>query len=377
MPNTVDARAQFSIYKIDASAVITILKLQEDSSDRKQLIPRLINHIKDVVTERKGSKVYDIDYEGFTGLIFRTVHTPAWATLGGQLINASVPAVKDRELKSFLTNSNISYILFHASESHVYAMTGGFGSVYLKNFIVKNHGLYLLPKILDKNSPVLKQITDNNIIGNRASSSRHNRRGTSFAIEQDASNIFRQARVELEADTVEAFGIAFDNKKPKQKISIENKDSLVIRRSFSLKQIKEVIKGMWKVEIADCIFWDNEGLYLMHNKGKFGGIGARDLTNQIATAAELVHKALNSPDRRRFLEEYYLKIEERYRERGNTLSLSKDDFIENFATKPITFIAAYVNSFSPNSGSNYAKYLSISLEKRLAANSYSCISMAL
>ena len=43
------------------------------------------------------------------------------------------------------------------------------------------------------------------------------------------------------------------------------------------------------IEIADVIFWDEDSIYLMHNKDKFSGQGARDVVNQVLTSSEYLH----------------------------------------------------------------------------------------
>ncbi|WP_304509972.1 DUF6119 family protein, partial [Anaerotignum sp.] len=129
------------------------------------------------------------------------------------------------------------------------------------------------------------------------------------------------------------------------------------------------------VEIADAIFWDDTTLYLMHNKGKFDGIGARDLLNQILTAAEYLQKnrSINGSD---FLEKYYAKICKLH----NTKKLpqaSEQDFVQLFNSKKICFIAGFLNGYKHDSKSVYAKYLTIEANKKLLDKGYAYVPMGI
>lgn len=125
------------------------------------------------------------------------------------------------------------------------------------------------------------------------------------------------------------------------------------------------------VEIADAIFWDDTTLYLMHNKGKFDGLGARDLLNQMLTAAEYLQKRrfVGGSD---FLSKYYLQIC-RKKKLKKLHQASEQEFIQVFTEKRICFIAGFLDGFKKNSNSVYAKYLTIEANKKLSDKGYDYI----
>lgn len=140
---------------------------------------------------------------------------------------------------------NVSYILLYQNGETLYGMTGGYGSFYISKFIDRNFGLYLIPKIIKQDNPVLKQIIQNNLTGNQLSMHRANRKTTNFLVEQDMSSIYRQLYIEVDRKIAQELGIEFDeDEAEKGKINIVNKDSLVIRRWFTLSQLIIVLKKM-------------------------------------------------------------------------------------------------------------------------------------
>ena len=146
-----------------------------------------------------------------------------------------------------------------------------------------------------------------------------------------------------------------------------------------LKKEKDIIVShnatYQNAEIADAIFWDASTIYLMHNKGTFNGIGARDLLNQILTAAECLqnNRTITGTD---FLSQYYKKI-------CRTLNISKHtaaterEFIRLFSEKKICFIAGFLDGFKRNSQSVYAKYLTIEANKKLLDKGFDYIPLGI
>lgn len=116
------------------------------------------------------------------------------------------------------------------------------------------------------------------------------------------------------------------------------------------------------VELADLIFFDEDNLYLMHNKGKFDGSGVRDVSNQIATAAELLSTRMKIRGDN-FLSSYYDKL----MKEDSTLKncLKKTEFTSLFK-KNIVFIAGFMSSVKENTRSTYAKYILTDLDKSLS-----------
>lgn len=259
MSDILSPGTQFSIYKIDFEEIecrFRIKKTINEDGYVDDVLKALINSTIKIVHQKSNYQVYKVKYNGFYGIIFKTKHEPVWKSVATQLIsnnelNEKQCAINDE----YLANNTVSYILFYPLNTDVFVLTGGYGSKYIAKFIMKNFGLYLLPKIIKKNNPVLKQIIENNLTGNRASDHRSNRKGTSFIIEQEMSSIFRQLAVEVDRDIAEELGINFTEKESKnKKINLINKDSLVIRRSFTLIQISKVLRRIQKIEIRENSF---------------------------------------------------------------------------------------------------------------------------
>lgn len=244
---------QFSIYKIDFEEVENKFKIKHKSLDEsyvEEIVEALINGTKKILDKKTNSISFHVKYTGFSGLIFKTIHNPVWKEVAQQIISGNEIKMEKKSIPpDFLTNSNVSYLLFYKQDDNLYAVTGGYGSNYVSKFTSKNFGLYLLPKIIKRDNPVLKQILENNLTGNQASTSRANRKSTSFILEQDMSSIFRQLCVEVDRDVATALGISFSKEEPTgKKVNIINKDSLVIRRSFTLNDLKKVIGKVCRIE---------------------------------------------------------------------------------------------------------------------------------
>src|SRR5690554_2622668 len=201
MNNGYVPQTQFSIYKIDCEEVEAIFKISHSINKQEytdKIISSLINSTTKIIKNKKiKPTIYEVKNDDFSGLIFKTNHIPIWRDLAQFLIlNNEIKSENKKYEEDFILNGNVSYILFYALGKNVYALTGGYGSNYISKFCFKNFGLYLLPKILKKDSTVLKQITVNKLTGNQASSSRANRKSTNFHVEQDMSSVFRQLNVE-------------------------------------------------------------------------------------------------------------------------------------------------------------------------------------
>jgi hypothetical protein len=248
--NSVKPEAQFSIYKIDFEKVIADFFSESISPKCDDILIALTNSIENLLKEKENCKGYSLlisdDYQGF---VFKTYHIPDWKDLIQQLIINNKNSNKSDLPSDFLFNKNISYILFKMQKDSIYVMTGGYGSFLVTKYVEKNYGLYLLPKIVKKENPVVKNIIENNLTGNRASTQRFNRSNTSFISEQDLSSIYKQLNVEINRELAELLGISFEDNEPaNKKINLINKDSLVIRRSFSLSKLAKIITKLNKLE---------------------------------------------------------------------------------------------------------------------------------
>lgn len=121
------------------------------------------------------------------------------------------------------------------------------------------------------------------------------------------------------------------------------------------------------VELADLIYFDEENLYLIHNKLKFQGNGARDVLNQILTSAEFINHYLM--EKKSLLEKYYEDILEKY-PNNKIKDISKDEFIDLFSKTNVYYVAGFMNNLSESTDSNYAKYITIDTNKKLNEKGY-------
>ena len=124
------------------------------------------------------------------------------------------------------------------------------------------------------------------------------------------------------------------------------------------------------VEIADLIIQEDHKLYLFCLKQKFNGGGCRDLYGQIKTSYQIIQTKLryNIEDS---LLEYYKKLTEE--DRGNNIDWK--NFKWNFENSKIYYIAGFMENLKDNTTSNYAKLLSLDINKELKDNNFEFILM--
>lgn len=121
------------------------------------------------------------------------------------------------------------------------------------------------------------------------------------------------------------------------------------------------------IELADLIYFDEENLYLIHNKLKFQGNGARDVLNQILTSAEFINHYLM--EKKYLLEKYYEDILEKY-PKNKIKDIGKDEFIDLFSKTNVYYVAGFMHNLSDSTDSNYAKYITIDTNKKLNEKGY-------
>lgn len=171
MSEKLNPETQFSIYKLNFEEVednFNIKKKIGEVGYVDEVLTALINGTIKILCNKPKCTVHKVKYKGFSGIIFKTIHNPVWKSVATQIITNNELSEKQSSLKEdFLTNGNISYMLFYPLNEDIYVLTGGFGSNYITKFTSKNFGLYLLPKIIKKDNAVLKQIIENNITGNQ------------------------------------------------------------------------------------------------------------------------------------------------------------------------------------------------------------------
>ena len=249
---TVNSETQYSIYKINFESVESVFSDishgRNNTEYAENIITVLINSTIDIIKKKPGSSICSVSYQGLKGVVFKTTHYPSWGNVAEQIIGNN--ELQSQEMDNdFLTNTNVSYIYFYLHNEKIFAVTGGYGSNYISKFTEKNFGLYLLPKIIKKDNSVIKSILQNNLLGNQTASQRTNKNSTSIQNEQDMSSIFRQLSIEATRDIAENLGITFNEEESQSKrINIVNKDSIVIHRSISIAELKQVINRICIIE---------------------------------------------------------------------------------------------------------------------------------
>ena len=243
-------QAQYSIYKINSEAVKKIMQVtgKDELDVANNTITALINNIEAII-EKKQVFSTTVNFQGFRGIVFKTIHTPAWANVADTFIRNTQDKCEIDIPENFISNTNISYVYFYLCENKIFAITGGYGSNYISRFIEKNFGLYILPKIFKKDHPVVKNIIQNNLIGNQTSLQKTNKNTTTIQNEQDMNSIFRQISTAIPRHIAERLGIVFEEKESQNKtINIINKDSIVIHRAITLEELKRIIKNIYWLE---------------------------------------------------------------------------------------------------------------------------------
>lgn len=279
--NTFEPQTKFSIYKIDLDSVEAISnhkKKRENKDYASSICDIIICSIIGLVKKKQNIAVHKVKLGNFYGVVFKTIHSPAWKDALIHIISNNEIKEKQKELlPDFLTNKNVSYVLLYMYGKCIYAMTGGYGSYYTSKFIEKNYGLYLIPKIISKDDPVVKKVLENNLLGNRALTQRANRNNTSILIEQDLGSIYKELCIQVDKEIANLLGIYFDNNERKdKKVNIVNKDSIVIHRSFSISDLKQIIGRLNKIEAMKDQFALN---YFVFAKKK--GIKDSELTEEL------------------------------------------------------------------------------------------------
>ena len=258
---------QFSIYKVDFERSIKYFEEEYDTKilSYSELEDKIINKIKKEISNRKKNEIVNFDNNGFKGLVFKTYHYPTWCGMIDNML----------EDKIDLSNTHISYILTYKKDENIFLLTGGLGSNYISEYTQKNYGLYLLPKIMKENSPVIKSVLENRMSGNKLSSKHSNRNVTTISTENDMSSIFRELSLEINKEIIELLGIETDENKKIKNLNLIAKDSFVIRKSISIEKLIIVLNKLIEIEKND----DNFSLgYFIDSKKN--GYSYKDLNEQ-------------------------------------------------------------------------------------------------
>lgn len=234
---------QFSIYKIDTNKFLSIRDIEKLSVSQRtqEILKIMLSEIKQNIRQRENSQVENISIEGFVGIAYKTVNRPNWEGMITKLFQKM-----EGETLFDLENVNVSYILFYSIKESIYAMTAGYGSHLIKNYIEKSWGLYLMPKILGDNEGVIRVIKENNLYGNTLSMNKANRYTTNLEFEKKMSAVFNELSLEVGDEVAKDLGLS--NGEKKRKIGMLLKDSLCLRKSIDIEQLKNVLNEIYKIE---------------------------------------------------------------------------------------------------------------------------------
>ncbi len=233
---------QFSIYKINVEKVEEIISLKE-GENANSIKSKIIEYLRNCIKKGKDNVLIS-DYDEFTLMLIKSKRNPIWKNIVEYMINNG-NVLEDIENYKIL-NESTSYILFTIVDNKIYAMTGGRGASYISKFIEKNYGLYLIPKIVEKNNPIIRKVVENNITGNNLSTERTTKNATSVSMEDSLGSIYRELSIQVSNEIAKKLGVSGieDNKQ----ISISSGDSVVIRKSISLEELKVILKTLSKLE---------------------------------------------------------------------------------------------------------------------------------
>ena len=233
---------QFSIYKINLEKVEEVISLKE-TDDANTIKNKIIKYLSNCIKKGKDNVLIS-DYDEFSLMLIKSKRNPIWKNLVEYMINNG--NITEDIYNKNIINESTSYILFTVIDNKIYAMTGGRGANYINKFIEKNYGLYLIPKIVEKNNPIIKKVVENNITGNNLSTERITKNVTSVSMEDSLGSIYRELNIQVSKEIAKKLGVTGieDNKQ----ISISSGDSVVIRKSVSLDELKIILNTLSKLE---------------------------------------------------------------------------------------------------------------------------------
>jgi hypothetical protein len=249
--------SQFSVYKVDYDSSTNYFKEEKniDINNYEELENAIIQDIISNV-KNKRSEISNIDFSDFKGIVFKMFHYPSWYY--------TITNILDDEID--ITNVHVSYILLYLKDDNIFILTGGLGSNYINDYTQKNYGLYLLPKLITKTSPLIKSVLENRLSGNKLSNKHSNRNGTTINTENDMSLIFRELSLEIGNEIIRTLGLSIEDEDKKNIINVVAKDSFVIKKSISLENLEKVLDRLIDIEKKE----DNFSLGYLVDVKKYG-----------------------------------------------------------------------------------------------------------
>lgn len=266
---TSEQKINTSIYKIDDS-----IKTEHE----------LLEKIKEKIKPKPSLQCIELNRYNFKGFLFSYKTSPDWINLIIDLLiddfnkNGSDKDINENELKSNeeiddnetfeLSNSNISYILIKTLlvedtdkkakgitllKRNMYAITGGRGYVIISEFIEKNFGLNLVPRLIKTEDKVIRKVVEDRLMGNRIYTSRRNKSNTDLNFETDFSNVYRELEFSADEDILLKLGV-IDSNKDKVNKNIISKDSFKISTSLNIGELNTLIERLDEISKEDAMF---------------------------------------------------------------------------------------------------------------------------
>lgn len=230
---------QFSIYKISKQQILDNLDSVDETNSTEELLDKLLFYLECYINKSEGrDHVKKNKKNGYYIFFIKSRREPIWKSLILNLMEIT----EENETIFKIFNDSSSYIIFKIINNEIYVMTGGRGSNYISKFIEKNFGLYLLPKLIQENNPVLKKIVENNTSGNNLTTRRVTKNMSSFVAERNIGSIYKELSIQISNELAPKLGIPVEESK--KLIGISSGDSFIIRKSISIETLENVLNTL-------------------------------------------------------------------------------------------------------------------------------------
>lgn len=230
---------QFSIYKISKQQILANLDNVDETNSTEELLDKLLFYLECYINKSNGrDHVKKNEKNGYYIFFIKSRREPIWKSLILNLMEMT----EENETIFKIFNDSSSYIIFKIVADEIYVMTGGRGSNYISKFIEKNFGLYLLPKLIQRNNPVLKRIVENNTSGNNLTTRRVTKNMSSLVAESNIGSIYKELSIQISNELAPKLGIPLEESK--KLIGVSSGDSFVIRKSISIEILENVLNTL-------------------------------------------------------------------------------------------------------------------------------------
>lgn len=230
---------QFSIYRISKQQILDILDNVDESSTTEELLDKIIFYLECYIKKSNGRDNVKKNIKNDYYILFiKSRREPIWKNL---ILNMLEMNEEDEKLFKIFNDSS-SYIIFKIVDNEIYVMTGGRGSNYISKFIEKNFGLYLIPKLIQKNNSVLKRIVENNTSGNNLTTRRVTKNMSSLVAESNIGSIYKELSIQISSELAPKLGIPLEESK--KLLGVSSGDSFIIRKCISIEMLDNVLKTL-------------------------------------------------------------------------------------------------------------------------------------